>query len=556
MATSTVTTTKLPWQEIALTVQKRRDESIAHVKPPVPDVPADLPRNVTGIPKKLLTEREVEITETAPEQLITSLAAGKLTATEVTNAFLRRAGLAQKLVNCVTDLLPERSLARANYLDEYYAKNKKPIGPLHGIPISVKEYVGMKGLDTNAGFVSWVGKTQDDDANILKILWDAGAVFHARTTQPQTLMHLESSTNLYGATVNPYNTTLTAGGSSGGEGALIGIRGSCLGIGTDIGGSIRSPAANNGLYGLRPTSYRLPLRGCVSPMPGSEHIVAVIGPLSTTLEGVKVFMKTIIDTKPWLIEPSLLPFEWKPPPPIKKLKVAILWSDGVVKPHPPIIRALKDVAEKLKSAGVEVVDWKPYKHDLAWEIIASLYFSDGGALEASAIDASSEPWRPLSTFILKENPHVSTHTIHTLWQQTSQREKYRADYAALWNSTATGTDIEGQPTGMVDVILCPTGPGAAPPLDCARYWGYTSQWNLLDYPSLVFPHSQVDPTVDVKEDGYKPLNEQDEYNYNLYEPELYRDAPVSLQLVARRYEDEKVIAAAEYILSKTGPPKV
>jgi amidase len=98
----------------------------------------------------------------------------------------------------------------------------------------------MKGLRMHAGYVGLWDKVAEDDAHILQILWRAGAVFHARTTEPQSMMHLETDSNLYGVTVNPYNRDLTAGGSSGGEGALIGLRGSCLGIGSDVGG--RPPA--------------------------------------------------------------------------------------------------------------------------------------------------------------------------------------------------------------------------------------------------------------------------------------------------------------------------
>jgi amidase len=76
-----------------------------------------------------------------------------------------------------------------------------------------------------------------------------------------------------------------------------------------------------------------------------------------------------------------------------------------------------------------------------------------------------------------------------MWDWTAKRDQYRSDYSELWNSTAVGKDAVGVPTGAVDVILCPVGPGAAPPLNCARYWSYTSQWNLLDYPALVFPVS-------------------------------------------------------------------
>jgi amidase len=299
------------WQDIAAIAQEHRDESISQLQPPIPDLPTGLPLNLTSLPANLLPKNVIEITESPAEKLLHQMATGKLTSTEVTQSFLQRAGLASKLVNCITELLPERSLQRAADLDKYYAQHGTPIGPLHGLPISVKEHIAMKGLDLNAGFVSWVGNVAPDDGLILKLLWNAGCVFHARTTEPQTLMHLETSSNIYGVTVNPYNTNLTSGGSSGGEGALLGIRGSCLGIGTDIGGSIRSPAANQGIFGFKPTSYRLPLDGFAATMLGQEQIVPVVGPLSTSLEGIKIFMKTLIDQKPWLYEPLLVPMPWK-----------------------------------------------------------------------------------------------------------------------------------------------------------------------------------------------------------------------------------------------------
>lgn len=361
-----------------------------------------------------------------------------------------------------------------------------------------------------------------DDAYILKIFWNAGCVFYARTTEPQVLMHLETSNNLYGVTLNPFNRNLTSGGSSGGEGALIGLRGSCLGIGTDIGGSIRSPSANCGLYGFRPTTFRLPIHGLTAAMLSQEQIVPVIGPLSTTLEGVKLFMKTLIAAKPWVVEPSLVPLPWRDQESHlrmvhgKKLKVGVLWSDEVVRPHPPVVRALKQVVAKLQGIeGVEIVDWKPYKHEKAWEIIAKLYFCDGAKEEIEAIDASGEPWRPLSNFIIKDNPHVKHLTIEEVWHWTGERDQYRRAYGNVWNETATGTTETGYLEGVVDVILCPVAPGAAPPLGNAKYWAYTSQWNLLDYPAIVFPVSRVDSKLDVAEEGYKPRNDQDDFNHKL-----------------------------------------
>lgn len=294
-----------------------------------------------------------------------------------------------------------QALQQARYCDEYLAENKRPIGPLHGLPISVKEHISMKDLGLNCGFVGWWDRVGTFDAHVLQLLRNAGAVFYVRTTQPQCLMHLETSNNLFGETVNPFNRTLTAGGSSGGEGALMGMQGSCLGIGTDIGGSIRSPAANNGVWGFRPSSYRIPLKGSTAPMDGYEQIVPVLGPLSTSFGGLHLFMKTLLDQKPWLTEPSLLPLPWNYPPTNSlltkpngalKLKIGVMWHDGVVKPHPPITRALREVVSSLsQNSDIEIVPWQPYKHDLAWKIISSLYFPDGAAEEKEALALTDEP---------------------------------------------------------------------------------------------------------------------------------------------------------------------
>jgi Asp-tRNA(Asn)/Glu-tRNA(Gln) amidotransferase A subunit family amidase len=123
---------------------------------------------------------------------------------------------------------------------------------------------------------------------------------------------------------------------------------------------------------MKPTSGRLPVGGLTATQMGEEQVVPTIGPLSTSLEGCKLFIKTIIDAKPWYKEPTLLPFPWREEDFFKgrKVKVAVMWDDGVVKLHPPVTRALHQLVEKLKGKdNIEILEWKPYKHDLAWEII-------------------------------------------------------------------------------------------------------------------------------------------------------------------------------------------
>ncbi|THV43684.1 hypothetical protein BGAL_1117g00010 [Botrytis galanthina] len=251
------------WQDVASEVQKHRNAMIAKVEPAIVEITEKLPRRVISLPRKYLSPDNITITETPIEGLLASLPTGKLSSLAVTKAFLRRAAIAQKLVNCIYELLPEWAVERAKELDEHFAKIG-PIGPLHGLPISVKEHVGMKDLDNTCGLVGWDGRKNHDDANIPKILLAAGAVLYVRTSEPRAL---------------------TSGGSSGGESALQALGESLLVIGSDIGGSIRPPAVQCGLYGLRPTTFRLPLVGLAAPSKGCNTIAGTIGSLSRSLEG-------------------------------------------------------------------------------------------------------------------------------------------------------------------------------------------------------------------------------------------------------------------------------
>lgn len=110
----------------------------------------------------------------------------------------------------------------------------------------------------------------------------------------------------------------------------------------------------------------------------------------------------------------------------------------------------------------------------------------------------------------------------------------------------------------MDVILCPYLPTPAPPLETTRYWGYTSIWNLLDYPAAVFPVGRVDPELDAEpqEDSYVPRNDQDAWCRRNYDARTQKDVPISLQLVGQRLQDEKVVQALEIIVKEAGLPVV
>jgi amidase len=132
------------------------------------------------------------------------------------------------------DRFLEDALVRAHELDEYYREHGKTIGPLHGLPVSAKDQVTLRGRITSLSFLSMHAQATpaETDAQLAQILQDAGAVIFVHTTLCQTIMHLEGN-SFWGRTLNGFNTSLTSGGSSCGEGALVGMHGSPLGLGTD-----------------------------------------------------------------------------------------------------------------------------------------------------------------------------------------------------------------------------------------------------------------------------------------------------------------------------------
>ncbi|KAE8440968.1 hypothetical protein EG329_006157 [Mollisiaceae sp. DMI_Dod_QoI] len=501
--------TKLIAEECAL-----RDASISRVEPSLPPLPDPLPKNVTGIAKEVLTEEELKITSYDAPELLQAIRDKVYTCEAVTRAFLRRAALAQKLTNCLTSLLPERAIERAKYLDSL----PTPAGPLHGLPVSIKEHHGMKDTNTNGGYVAWIGQPQVGECSVQEVLWEAGAVFYARTTQPQAIMHLETSTNIYGVTTNPYNTDLTPGGSSGGE----------------------------RIYGFKPTPGRIAKQGSKNAVVGQEGIMATQGPMASSRSGLDLFMETYLSYSPWIKDDYLVPIPWRSVTLPPKLKIAIMWSDDIVTPHPPITRALKSVAKTLSEAGIEVVDWKPEGHDECWDITQALYYEDGGKAVEKLIRDGGETVMPLTEWLIHGSENVKYRTVEDIWDLKVKRNNYRLRYNKLWLSTGAE---DGHP---VDAILCPAGPGPAPPHENAKYWNYTSQWNLLEYPGAVFPVTTVDQKADLKDESYVPKNEQDKFNYELYSPEKYIDAPVSLQIVTRRFEDEKCLKILELVEKAMG----
>ena len=329
-------------------------------------------RDVTGpFICKFLSTEEIEITETDAVDIVEKTSQGIWTAEEVTKSFCHRASLAHQLTNCLHETFFEAAIEDAKRLDEYYAQHKAPIGPLHGLPVSLKDQFHVKGVETTMGYVGWIntfqgkkgtGKEKVFESEMVKELRLSGAVLYCKTSVPHSLMTGETVNNIIGYTTNPKNRNLACGGSSGGEGALIALKGSPAGFGTDIGGSIRIPAAFNGLYGLRPSTGRLPYEGMANSMDGQNTVLSVVGPLSHSVASLRLLVKSLLSQEPWLHDPLCNEIPWRQDQEKQaldlisssKLAFGILKHDGTITPHPPVQRALDMVVETLKKLGHEV----------------------------------------------------------------------------------------------------------------------------------------------------------------------------------------------------------
>ncbi|PKS13397.1 hypothetical protein jhhlp_000168 [Lomentospora prolificans] len=467
--------------------------------------------SVMSIPKEsgILTPEELAITESYAVDLVKDLASGKLTSVAVTTAFCKRAALAHQTVNCLHAFYPEFALARAKYLDDYLVEHKKPIGPLHGLPISLKDQCRIKGFETTMGYAGWIGKLDEENSVLVSLLENAGAVFYVKTSVPQSLMVCETINNVFGRTLNPRNKHWSSGGSSGGEGALVGFRGSLIGVGTDIGGSIRVPAAFNFLYGIRPSHGRLPYAKMANSMEGQETIHSVCGPLCHSIEDMRLFMKAVLGEQPWNFDSKVVPVPWRESEEAAiqtklshgGLSIGFYSCDGNVVPHPPVLRGLRTVIDKLKGAGHAVHPWEPYKHPYAVELANKVYAADGGADIYAALGLSGEPAIPNIVDLV--NPNLDKMGINEVWSLQLEKWNYQIEYLAKIR------EFEAEIGRELDAIIAPITPTAAIRHNQFKYYGYATAINVLDFTSVVVPVTLADKTIDTKPEGFTPLTDMD-----------------------------------------------
>ncbi|KAJ5377171.1 uncharacterized protein N7496_004580 [Penicillium cataractarum] len=490
--------------------------------------------DILDVPAKcgILSNQELKITELPDATALRDkLAAGELSAVEVTTAFCKRAAVAQQLTSCLTETMFPQALERARELDEHLKKTGVTIGPLHGVPVSLKETFNVQGVPTSLGFASFLDRPPvSQNSALVDILLKAGAVLYVKTNVPQTMMTADSHNNVFGRVLNPHRRNLTAGGSSGGEGALIAMRGSLLGIGTDIAGSIRIPAVCCGTVGFKPSVGRVPYGGQTSAgRPGMTGIAPVAGPLCHSMRDAVMLLRVVFNAPSDDMDDTALGFPWIEPSQgaSKKLKIGVLPEDAQVPLHPNMQRSLTKAVEKLSNAGHQIVDLSEQIKFIAAAADVSFRFFrvDPDQTQLQHIRNSGEPFIPSLRFTYDIEAKGPEPTLRDLFDLNVAK----AEYAAKMRLVFLENDL--------DVIIGPGYQATAVPHDTFGVPNYTVLANLVDYPACVIPFGQsskADDAAFVRNVNYVPP----------YVPENVEGAPCHVQLIGRRQKDEVLMQHA------------
>ncbi|EMC92431.1 hypothetical protein BAUCODRAFT_288739 [Baudoinia panamericana UAMH 10762] len=536
-----------PWQ---LRTKEYREQAAAKIPKEwilKPEYTADggptSSRFVLDVPAKcgILSERELDITENYDAvALLEKLASGHFTSVEITTAFCKRAAIAQQLTCCLTETFFGQALERAKYCDEYLASHKTPIGPLHGLPVSLKDSFNVKGINSTIGYVSFIGHgPAQDDAALVKVLLSLGAVLYVKTNVPQSLMTGDSENNVFLRVLNPNKLCLGAGGSSGGEGALLRMKGSPIGVGTDIAGSIRIPAYVNGTFGLKPTSRRVPYGGQKgSGRPGFFGILPAAGPLARSVRDISAFMAAVLGYDCWTVDEGVISVPWRRlPSPQGKLTLGYLLEDDMFPLHPTVLRTVKTATAKLTEAGhtvIPVAEHLPPK--ILEEVVDSAWYNfgmDPARTSEGHVNASGEPF---VASIATATPPALKHfkpTLDDAYRFHVERQAFCAKFRELF--------VEQK----LDAIILPAYQATAVAHDKYGVPMYTVLANMLDHPSIVMPYLKADKKLDAeyrRDVSYLPA----------YVPDEVEGAPCGLQLVGRPMKDEELVEHSQIVADALG----
>lgn len=483
--------------------------------------------------------------ELGARELSALLARKEISSREVVAAHLARIEQHDAKLRAFTHVFRDRALAEAERADKEPRR-----GPLHGLPVSVKENFDIAGEPTTFGVQSRGRVKAARDAALVTMLREAGAIVIGRTNMSQLGLFAESRNPIFGQSANPWSLAHTPGGSSGGEGAALAAGFSALGIGTDIGGSIRVPAHFCGVAGLKPTLDRLPLAGVMSGIGGQEAVRGMCGPFARSAADLILFFEALDARRMSQLDARVAPLPWASEQ-LGRLRVGLLIDDGVLAPSRAVQRAVRRAAQALSARGCEVVDFMPPRTREAIFLQIAAMSADGGSalrreLQGQPIDPVLVPLmriarlprairRGLAAAVRDELPArtlraLGRKPVEEYWRLTSEIRAWRVEV------------LRAMDEARIDLIVSPPFATPALPHLGARNFVLAASasmlWNIAQFPAGVVPVSRVRTDEAVRDQPRGMLAKMaakvDAQSAGL---------PVGAQVVGRPWDDARVLAA-------------
>jgi amidase len=408
----------------------------------------------------------------------------KVSPVELLEAHLARIESLNPKLNAFVQVDGDGAREQARHAEDAVMRKQK-LGPLHGVPLSIKSSIAVSGLRHEAGTKLRAGLIAKKDAPLVSRLRDAGAIILGTTNTPELLMAWETGNLLYGHTSNPWDLSRTPGGSSGGEAAAIASGCSAGGVGSDGGGSIRVPAHFSGICGLKPTPGRIPASGHFPTSVGPFTLLGVVGPMARTIADLKALFEAMEGPDDGDPSAAPVPVRWPNKEDLKALRVGYFEDDGRTPVTPETRAAIRTAAEGLKRAGFKVEPFRPEGLELARQLWWQFFGIAGGMLLGPMLKGREAELSPIlkefSTWVAAE----PTHTAQTLLDTWIQRDIVRMkvfeqmqDYPILLCPVAAipafrhgerSWKIDGKTVQYLDA------------------WSYAEWFNLLGTPAVAVP---------------------------------------------------------------------
>lgn len=491
---------------------------------------------------------------------------GRLTSVEIIEACRDRAAAVEPQINALVYSFWDRALVEASAVDAARGrpkgkgkKGKTALGPLAGLPITIKESIATEGLPVTFGVENRLrSRPADADAVVVQLAREQGAIVVGKTNIPQMLIFNETDNGYWGRTNNPWSLSRTPGGSSGGEAAALATGISALGIGTDIGGSIRVPAAYCGITGLKPTVDRWSSLGVLGALPGQEAIRGQVGPMARTVQDLILLFESMTPQRQHELDCTIPPLGTGS---LETKGLTIGWydDDGYLAPSGAVGRGVREAASALEGAGFKVKRFVPPSAQALMDTYFAALSSDGAETLQRVL--GSDPTMPQLQGLLRtaKLPKAIRQTLATILGLTGERRAASVvsslgnkSVARFWEIIAQRTAIRRQAAAEwdragVDVVLCP--PHATGPLlhgqstEFSMGGNYAMRYNLLNFPAGTLPVTFIQDAETVRGVGSAAPAPTDRVERIAAAVDLNSGGlPVSVQVVARPWQESRVLA--------------